>query len=108
MAEPVRLDTPNVTVLMADGVTHTVRVRNPDYLRWDRTAAKHGWPPMDKAPHTWLTFVAWSALRRERIIGEEVTWEAFSESLCLQVSNAEESPNGLDAVDPTPSGLVPG
>ena len=109
MADPVRLATPLVTVLMEDGTVHEVRVRNPDYLKWDRTAAKHGWPPMDKAPHTWLTFVAWAALRREGRIGDDITWEAFSERLCLQVANAEEEPsNGVTEADPTLPGLVPG
>ena len=114
MAEPIRLDTPMVTVLMEDGRTHTVRVRNPDYLRWDRTASKHGWPSMDKAPHTWLTFVAWSALRREGLIPDDMTWEAFSERECLQVSNAAEDTskngNGDGAAegDPILPGLVPG
>jgi len=124
------LATPLVTVTMADETTHTVRVLNPDYLRWDRTAAKHGWPRMDQAPHTWLTFVAWSALRREGRIGDDVTWEAFSERLCLQVENASGAANGtgpapaiepvavpsiagLDTLgpveaDPTPPGHEPG
>ena len=126
------LATPLVTVTLADGTTETVRVLNPDYLRWDRTASKHGWPAMDKAPHTWLTFVAWSALRREGRIGDDVTWEAFSERLCLQVENATGSTTasngtapaavepvavpsiaGLDTLgpetaDPTPPGPEPG
>src|SRR5262245_12491696 len=81
---------------MADGRELTVRVLNPDYLRWDRTAAKHNWPPMAKAPFTWLTFVAWSALRRTSQIPEDVTWEAFSERDALQVRNAAEESNGHD------------
>jgi hypothetical protein len=93
----VRLDTPYVTVLMADGTSYTVRVLNPDYLRWDRTAAKHGWPPMAKAPHTWLTFVAWAALRREDRIGS--TWEDFSEKDCVQVANATPESNGAVPAD---------
>jgi len=125
------LETPFVTVSMEDGRELSVRVLNPDYLRWDRTAAKHGWPSMAKAPHTWLTFVAWSALKREGQIGPEVTWEDFSERLCLQVVNARPDTNGrlpsdealaavgaiapdlmdymeaADGVDPTPQGPGP-
>ena len=126
----VRLETPLVTVLMADGQTLTVQVLNPDYLRWDRTSNKHGWPPMAKVPHTWLTFVAWAALRRTGQLGEDVTWERFSEELCLQVTNARgDDTNGsgaeealaamgitpeilslaevADGVDPTPTGPGP-
>src|SRR5262245_40906380 len=82
---------------MADGRELTVRVLNPDYLRWDRTAAKHGWPAMAKAPFTWLTFVAWSALRREGLIPEAMTWEDFSEREAIQVRNAGDgSSNGTN------------
>ena len=107
----VRLETPRVTVLLDDGRTLTTQVMNPDYLRWDRTAAKHGWARMDVIPHTWLTFVAWSALRREGQLDADVTWEEFSERRCLQVINASESKDGEvseeDTVGPTPSGPEP-
>ena len=109
--ETPRLETPRVVVTMDDGQVLTVQVYNPDYLRWDRTSAKHGWPTMDKAPHTWLTFVAWSALRREGQIGDDVTWEDFSERRCLQVTNATETmgANGVGpGVDPTPSAAALG
>jgi len=95
------LETPYVTVTMADGRELSVRVLNPDYLRWDRTAAKHGWPAMAKAPFTWLTFVAWSALRREGQIPDAMTWEDFSEREAIQVRNAGEATNGT-----TPEGVM--
>ena len=96
----VRLETPRVTVLLEDGQVLTAQVMNPDYLRWDRTAAKHGWPSMAKVPHTWLTFVSWSALRREGKLPQDVTWEDFSERMCLQVQNARDEPgNGSLAAE---------
>ena len=109
MAEEVALDTPLVTVVLDDGRLLTVRVLNADYLNWDRTAAKHGWGAIQAQPFTWLTFVSWSALRREGQIPREWTWEEFSERRCLQVKAAGDSAgNGLVAVDPTLAGLVPG
>jgi hypothetical protein len=108
----VRLETPRVVVTLEDGRTLTTQVMNPDYLRWDRTAAKHGWGRMDSIPHTWLTFVAWAALRREGQLGQDVGWEDFSERLCLQVVNAStgtpDEPSEEDSVGPTPPGPEPG
>jgi hypothetical protein len=91
----VKLDTPLVRVTLNDGRTLTAQVTNPDYLRWDRTAAKHGWQAMSKIPFTWLTFVAWSALRRTGALDESATWEEFSEHLCVQVASiGGEEANG--------------
>lgn len=102
------LATPRITVTMDDGRLLTTQVRNADYLRWDRTAAKHGWPTMAKAPFTWLTFVAWSALRREGQIADAMTWEAFSETHCLQVVNATSERANGSAAGPTLPGPEPG
>lgn len=105
--EPVRLATPRVTVILDDGRTITVQARNPDYLRWDRTAAKHGWPTMQKAPFLWLTFIAWSAARREGLIPDAWTWEAFSETHALQVTAAGDDEGVIEGADPTLPGLGP-
>jgi hypothetical protein len=83
------LTTPLLAVSLEDGRQLQVRVVNPDFLAWDRTAAKHGWPSMRTAPFLWMTFLAWSALRRTGQLGGDVTWEAFSEQLCVQVSTAD-------------------
>ena len=87
---------PYVEVLMADGTTWAVQTFNPDLLRYERTASKHGWAGPGKEPVSWLTFLAWSAGRRERHITTDVSWESFADELCLQVT----SPNAT-AVPPT-------
>jgi hypothetical protein len=79
---------------MADGSVLTVQVLNPDYLNWDRTAAKHNWASMSKIPFTWLTFVTWSALRRTNQVA--TTWEEFSERDCIQVTNTADATNGTN------------
>lgn len=110
MADDVRLDTPRVQVTMDDGRQWVVQVRNPDYLAWDRTAAKHRWGSMRDVPLTWLTFVAWAALRRVGHINGDMTWEAFSETHAVEVKTvkADGEPAGdEDAVDPTPPGPGP-
>jgi hypothetical protein len=103
-----RLPTPLARVRLSDGRVLEARVYNTDYLRWDRTASKHGWPTATAAPFLWQTFLAWSALRREGLIEQGVTWEHFSDELALQVElegmGAEAELNGTNGVDPT---LVP-
>ena len=100
----VRLQTPHVQALMADGTVLTVQVVNPDYLNWDRTAAKHNWAGMSKIPFTWLTFVTWSALRRTNQV--DSTWEQFSEVDCIQVTNTSGDTNGTTEVSVDLSSLV--
>lgn len=105
-----RLPTPLARARLADGRVLEARVINPDYLRWDRTASKHGWPTATQAPFFWQTFLAWSALRREGLIESTVTWEDFSENLAVQVElegmGAEQ--NGTNGVDPTLALVGPG
>jgi hypothetical protein len=100
----VRLALPRVEVTLDDGSTLQAQVINSDMVRWDRTAAKHGWPTVQTAPFLWLTFVAWSALRREGAIGEDVGWDAFVDRRCVQVRNLTdvEGTEDDDGVVPFP------
>lgn len=94
---------PYVNVVLADGTEFGVQAFNPDLVRYERTASKHGWPGPDKEPVTWLTFLAWSAGRREKLIPADLSWETFNTETCLQVS----SPSAT-TVPPTPPGPDPG
>jgi len=85
---------------MADGAEWDAQTMNPDLMRFERTAGKNGWPPAQKSPVLWLTFVAWRAGLREGHIPESMTWERFSEEEWLEVSNP-----GAAAVTPTPPEL---
>ena len=91
-----------IDVALADGRTERAHVFNADFLRWDRTAAKHGWPRFQDAGVMHTTFLVWSALRRSKQIPstDEWSWERFSEELCLKITPVEtdEEPG---AVDPT-------
>ena len=71
MADTVRLAIPRLEVTMDDGSTFDVQALNPDLLRYDRTAAKHGWPSPTDAPFLWLTFLAWSAGRRTGDVADD-------------------------------------
>ena len=102
-----RLPTPTARVRMSDGRVLEARVLNTDYLRWDRTRSKHNWPPAAEALFMYMTFLAWSALRREGQIADSLTWEQFSEESCEQVEldRQEAELNGTSGVDPTLEGV---
>jgi|SRR5262245_25442401 len=104
----IALETPSLKVVLEDGRALTVQATNPDYIRWDRTAAKHGWPTLRQAPFMWMTFLAWSALRRTGQIADAVTWEEFSDRMCLQVTSAgaTELTNGKAPADDLLAGLL--
>src|SRR5262245_21351922 len=106
----VQLSTTRVEVILDDGATLTAQVTNADFIRWDRTAAKHGWPTIQAAPFLWLSFVAWSALRREGQLPDSYTWDRFADGGALQVRNltTDEGTEDEDVADPTPLGVVPG
>jgi hypothetical protein len=110
MADRVRLSTPRLRVSLADGGELDVQTCNPDLIRYERTAAKHRWPGMSDQPVTWMTFLAWSALRREAQISPEVTWERFSDEVCLAVETIadDDDEEAGQAGDPTPPGPDPG
>lgn len=103
----VKLTTPRLRVVLADDTVHEVQCTNADLVRFDLTRAKHKWPGPEAAPFLWLTFVAWSALRRSGVIADAVTWEAFQDST-LDISNvSDDGEDGPDVADPTRPGHEP-
>lgn len=88
----VKYSNPLVHVVMADGSQWQAQTFNPDLLRYERTASKHEWGGPQREPVSWLTFLAWSAGRREHHIPTDVTWEQFRDELCLQVSSPSSTP----------------
>lgn len=88
-------------VEMADGTEFTVRITNPDRLRWDLTAPRRGWPKGTDAPFLWLTFVTWAAAKRERLT--ELDWDAFqAQAVEVTQLDAEEG----DVIRPTQTGAT--
>jgi hypothetical protein len=105
MSDLVRLASPKLAVQLADGSRLEVQTANPDLIRYERTAARHKWPVMTEAPVSWLTFLAWAALRREGQLPAEVTWERFSDELCLAVERSDDDDSETDD-DDRPAGAV--
>ena len=99
------------TVELLDGTVHTdVRVTNPDLLRYQETAQKHGWPALvvkgesGTVPHLDYeqTFTAWAALRRLGLYAG--TWEQFKDTDCVQVATETAD---VDPTIPAPDGTPP-
>lgn len=108
MPDDHRLIVPRLEVFLDDGTSFTVQALNPDLIRWDRQAAKLGWPTAQAAPFLWMTFLAWSAARREGAIPADLSWETFGDTRCVQVRTITDEVGDLDGVDPTPRAVVPG
>lgn len=96
-----RLTRRTAAVELASGEVLTVRIINPDTLRYEQTAQRHGWPTLtvqDGVAHLpdqsrKATFEVWAALRRT---GQYAgTWEDFEGGDCVEVAVDEEQ------VDPT-------
>ena len=107
MADTTRLVSPRLRVALVDGSTYDVQTANPDLIRYERTAARHKWPPFADQPVTWMTFLAWAALKREAQLPADVTWERFADELCLTVETYDDD-DGASTGDPTPPGPDPG
>lgn len=88
-------------VELADGTITTVRITNPDTLRYEQTAHRNGWPGMTLTDGVATlndasrraTFEAWAALKRTGQYAD--AWEKFAQTDCVEVSIEEEQ------VDPT-------
>jgi len=107
MSEPVRLSSPLVRVRRSrDDEPFDVQTGNPDLIRWDETRTKHKWPKYDEAPFLWITFIAWSASRRENLVGPEVTWEIWK-STTMEISAVDPDEDD-ETGSPTPPGPGPG
>lgn len=102
------------TVELADGRVVDVRITNPDSIRYEQTAQRHGWPGMTIKDGTATvqdytrktTFEAWAALKRT---GQyDGPWERFESTDCVDLDVAEEevppTPTDLDS-DSSPSWL---
>lgn len=94
-------------VHLADGRQLETEARNPDYIRWELTAAKERWPIVQAnaageisvpAPMLLNTFLAWASLTRTGAYDGK--WAEFNETHCLHVEP-------IEAVDVDPTQLAP-
>jgi hypothetical protein len=84
----VKLVSPRVVVIREGHENLEVQTDNRDMILWEKTRARHKWPKFDEAPIWWLTFLAWSAARRQGAIDAGYTWEKWeSETLSASTVN---------------------
>lgn len=114
MSKPVKISQPRLQVRLenADGTVteYDVQTDNRDAVRFDLTRVRLGWPDGQSAPVLWMTFQAWSALKRSGVEVGKVT-EFMDRCLSVQPLNAdgEDLEDGEDhpSVDPSPTGAEP-
>jgi hypothetical protein len=102
-----QLDTPHIRVTMADGREFDVQTENPDMVLFDLERSKRKWPTFQEAPFLWISYLAYSKLKRS---GADIGGDTFDAWL-LKTSNvsnlnADGAP-GPDVVAAFPTQEVP-
>ncbi len=100
MSDKPTLSAPNLSVSLEDGTTFEVQATNRDLVAYEREAARRKWPAPTDAPFTWLTFLAWSAARRESLIDNAMTLSLFTDA-AVDVSKVDDDDED-DEIRPTP------
>lgn len=104
----VRLSTPRLKVIReSDETAVELQTTNSDLVRWDRTRTRHKWPTIEDAPFLWLTFIAWAAARRSKVIGPDVTYEAWEADVLEVASLSDEDDPEDETGRPTLRDLDP-
>jgi len=108
MAEPI-LKTPQVVVVIEqnDQLTeYVVQTDNRDAVAWDMHRNRVNWPAGTDAPMLWMTYLAWSAMRRDASTpAAGLTFEQFNEAV-RSISSAKPAEE-LEPMDPTHAGAAP-
>lgn len=111
MPDTPRLDTPRVMVTMTDGRALDVQTENPDMVFFDLERARKKWPGLQDAPFLWLSFLAYSKLKRSGELGTPVppfdAW--FLETVSVVNLDADGNPaTESESADPTQPVAAPG
>lgn len=102
----VRLVAPLVLVIRDGEDPLEVQTDNRDLVGWEQTRVRHKWPKFDEAPFKWLTFLSWSAARRNGSLNG-LTYEAWEASV-LSVRDLTDRDAEDELGRPTPPGPEPG
>lgn len=111
MPDTPRLDTPRVRVTMTDGRELDVQTENPDMIFFDLERARKKWPALTDAPFLWLSYLAYSKLKRSEQIPAPVpafeTWILDTSSVVNLDANGNPAIDS-ESADPTRPALAPG
>lgn len=88
-----------VSILMTDGTSHDdVPVTMRDKLRYSETRARRKWPNVEDDPFRFMTFIAWAAAKREGLIDNGMTFDAFADNVAdIDIPGEDEA----EDIDPT-------
>lgn len=109
MPDTPRLDTPHLLVVMADGTEYDVKTESPDMVYFDLERAKRKWPGIQEAPFLWLSYLAYSKLKRTGA-GVPATFDAWLPTTS-RIDNLDadgQLSNETETAGPTMPGPVPG
>lgn len=98
----VKLTTPRVRVIREGCEELEVQTDNRDLVRFDMTRPRQrpAWPGPEDAPMLWLTFLAWSAARRQSLVPADLTFEAWRDQvLNLVTIDDDEAEEGAPFPD---------
>lgn len=97
----LKLDTPHLRVTYADGESVDVQTENPDMVFFDFERARRKWPSFQEAPFVWISYLAYSKLKRSGGLREPN--QAFEAWLLTTVAidNLDEDGNKAQAVTET-------
>lgn len=90
-----------VSVEQLDGgpaVEYDVQTDNRDMIRWERAAAKHGWPALKDAPLLWMTHLSYTALSRSGVPTGS-TFDAYADRV-IGIETLDENDQPAAANDP--------
>lgn len=108
MPEPL-LKTPIVSIIVErddELVEYTVQTDNRDAVAWDMHRNRVNWPAGTDAPMLWMTYLAWSAMRRDTSTpAAGLTFDNFND-IVRSISSAKPV-DEQEPVDPTHAGAEP-
>lgn len=78
-----RLSAPRLSVIVNedDPEPLVVQTLTADMVAAERTARQHRWGTMQESPMLTLTFLAWHALRRRKMIPQTLEFKTFEENV---------------------------
>lgn len=85
-----KLDTPHMRVTVTDGTQYAVQTTNADMVMYDLERAKRRWPSLTDAPFLWLSYLAFSALRRDGTISASEHFDSWVQTT-VEVKNLNET-----------------
>lgn len=104
----VKLTAPRIKVLRDKHGPIIVQADNRDLLAFERTRLKQRpiWPKMEDSPFQWLTFISWSAAKRQGLI--DIPYQEWESEVidCAALDPDDERADELGG--PTVPGPEPG